>query len=199
VGSKRAADAPARADLETSVAIAQLALGDPKSAHASVEAAKARAYGEALARQPIPVLAVWEYRALRNAGKSAEADAVADKWLRAHPKDPTLEIVIVEQAKLDKNYPSAVTHYRTALALKPNDLVLLNNLASVLAEMSDPKAVDYAERAYLQAPYNPACSTPSAGRCRRRATLKRVRDCLSRHRIWHRPAMRHGCTWRKRY
>src|SRR6266516_101131 len=48
--------------------------------------AAAGAYREALARQPVPLLAVRRYAALQNAGKASEAVEMADRWMKQQPK-----------------------------------------------------------------------------------------------------------------
>ena len=42
--------------------------------------------------------------------------------------------------------------YRNAIAVEPNNVTVLNNLAWALNELGDPKAIDYAERAATLAP-----------------------------------------------
>lgn len=115
----------------------------------------ATAYREGLARQPIPILAAQRYQALENAGKMAEATQFAAQWMKEHPKDITLYSFLAEQSMSKKDYRGAITHYRAALKIEPENPVLLNNVAFLLADSGDPAARDYAERAYRQAPFNP--------------------------------------------
>ena len=114
----------------------------------------AAAFREALARQPLPMLAVRRYSALQNAGKTAEATAMADKWFKDHPKDVTLRAFIAQQSLAKKDYPRAVRQYEAALEIEPNNALFLNNLAWMLNELGDPRAQKYAERAYVLAPTN---------------------------------------------
>ena len=46
--------------------------------------------------------------------------------------------------------------YKLILDLKPNDALALNNLAWAAAQLKDPKALGYAEKANQLAPNNPA-------------------------------------------
>jgi putative PEP-CTERM system TPR-repeat lipoprotein len=115
----------------------------------------ARLYGDAITRQPAPILAAAGYNALQNAGKSAEASEWAAKWTKAHPKDTTMLVFLAEQALRKKDYRAAATQYKLALEIEPENHVFLNDLAWVLAELGDPKATEVAEKAYRQAPYNP--------------------------------------------
>ena len=65
------------------------------------------AFREALARQPLPLLAVRRYSALQNAGKPAEASAMADKWFKDHPKDVTLRAYIAQQSARAEGLPAS--------------------------------------------------------------------------------------------
>ena len=114
----------------------------------------AAAYREAIVRQPLPVLAIARYNALQNAGKSAEATDIAEKWIKENPKDATFRSYLGDQSQLKKDYRAAVLHYQAALRNEPDNPRLLNNLAYALTELGDPKASEIAERAYVQAPFN---------------------------------------------
>ncbi|TMH01394.1 MAG: PEP-CTERM system TPR-repeat protein PrsT, partial [Betaproteobacteria bacterium] len=115
----------------------------------------AAVYREALARQPFPIIAVYRYIALQNARKTDEATAMADTWMREHPKDTTLRVFLAEQSLRKKDYRGAATQFRTALEIEPDNPVILNNLAWALIEVDDPKSAEIAEKAYVQAPGNP--------------------------------------------
>ena len=108
-----------------------------------------------LAKQPNPLLAAAVYSALQKAGKQTEATAFADKWIREHPNDPTLQAEIAQQMLAAKNYPGAIAKYRAVLEISPENPVALNNLAWLLAETGDPKARETAEHAYRLAPFSP--------------------------------------------
>ena len=88
------------------------------------------------------------YATLLNQGKTADDQQVADKWIKENPKDPTMHLYMAEKAQTDKDLASAATHYRAALAIAPDNALTLNNLAWVLTELKDPKAKEYAERAW---------------------------------------------------
>ena len=116
----------------------------------------AAAFGKALSRQPLPALAIRRYNALQNAGKQAEATAMADKWFKDHPKEIALRGFVAEQYLKKKEYPAAIRQYEAALEIEPNNALYLNNLAYMLNELGDPKARKYAEQVYVLAPTNPA-------------------------------------------
>lgn len=114
----------------------------------------ATALGEALKRQPIPLLAATTYASLVNAGKTADAKALADRWAREHPNDTAIADVIAQQAMARKDYTAAIAQYRAILAINPENTIALNNLAWMLSEAGDAKGREYAERAYQLAPFN---------------------------------------------
>jgi putative PEP-CTERM system TPR-repeat lipoprotein len=96
------------------------------------------------------------FAASTEAGNGAQADAAADKWLRAHPKDALLHAYMGERALRKRDYKTAARHYQAIVALQPDNAVFLNNLAWVSGELGDPKALSYAEKAATLAPSSPA-------------------------------------------
>ena len=56
----------------------------------------------------------------------------------------------------EKNFRSAVALYQAVIALQPDNVVALNNLAWSAGQLGDPKAIGYAERAVRLAPENAA-------------------------------------------
>ena len=116
-----------------------------------------RAYRDALKVEPgSEGLAVKLHSTLNRTGKATEADALAKKWLAEHPKDTTFRIYLAERALGEKNLRSAVTLYQSVIALQPDNVVALNNLAWSAGQLGDPKAISYAERAVRLAPDNAA-------------------------------------------
>jgi putative PEP-CTERM system TPR-repeat lipoprotein len=119
-----------------------------------VEAAKL--YAEAAKRQALPQLAVREHQLLTAAGQAANADAVAARWLKQHPKDAVVRLYLADLEIRNKNFRQASRQYREVLALQPENALALNNLAWSLYELKDPAAEDHAAKAYDLAPGNPA-------------------------------------------
>ena len=89
------------------------------------------------------------------AGNGAQADAAAEKWLRGHPKDVVMHSYLGELALRKPDYKAAARHFEALVALQPNNVVFLNNLAWVSGELGDPKALPYAEKAATLSPANP--------------------------------------------
>jgi tetratricopeptide (TPR) repeat protein len=115
----------------------------------------AAAYRKAFAAQPSPAVAARTYLVLLKSGAAQEAASFADKWNREHPKDVTVRIAAAEQRQLAKDARGAITQYRAALELDPDNVIVLNNLAWLLQQEKDPSAHEYAERAFRLAPFNP--------------------------------------------
>ncbi len=115
----------------------------------------AAAYAEGLKRQGEPQLAIKQHQLLMAAGKPADASALANRWLKEHPKDSEFRFYMANELAQGKDYPAAASRFKELLAQQPDNLALLNNTAWVLAEAKDPSAIKYAERAFQQAPTMP--------------------------------------------
>ncbi|HZA96946.1 MAG TPA: XrtA/PEP-CTERM system TPR-repeat protein PrsT, partial [Burkholderiaceae bacterium] len=127
--------------------------------HASTQnwAQAERAYRAALKAEPASEgLALKLHSTLNRTGKAAEADALAKKWLSEHPTDAAFRIYLAERALGEKNLRSAVTLYQAVIALQPDNVLALNNLAWSAGQLGDPKAISYAERAVRLAPESAA-------------------------------------------
>ncbi len=116
----------------------------------------ARTYRAALKKFERAALAVRTHAILEAAGKSLEADVLAEEWIRRHPKDPAMLAYLADRDLAAKRYEPAEERYRSALQRTPDNPLLLNNLAWVSHELKRPGALEYAERAHDLAPDNPA-------------------------------------------
>ena len=114
----------------------------------------ASAYAEGMKRQPDATLVVKQIQLLQAAGKSSDADKVASKWLQENPKDPVVRFHLGNISIQNKDYKNAATRYREVIALQPDNLAVLNNMAWLLSETQDPGAIEFAEKAYAIAPDN---------------------------------------------
>lgn len=112
----------------------------------------ATAYRSGLKAAESTELATRLHAVLSADGKRREADQFAEGWIKAHPKDNGFRVFLADTANRAGNYAVAVTHYRAALALQPDNALLLNNMAWSLGRMGDPKAIETAEKANKMAP-----------------------------------------------
>jgi putative PEP-CTERM system TPR-repeat lipoprotein len=110
---------------------------------------------EAIARDPSPAFASRQYGLLVAAGRAAEANAFADKWIKDHPKDAGFLSLVAQQRQAAKDNAAAERYYRAAMEIEPENVVVLNNLAWLLNEQGRPEARELAERAYRLAPLSP--------------------------------------------
>lgn len=116
----------------------------------------AAAYRAGLKVAPSTDLAQRLHTVLLLDGKTGDANAFADSWLKSHPKDNAFRLYLADGANKRKDYAAAVAQYRTLLAAQPDNPVVLNNLAWSLGQLKDPKALGYAEQANKLAPDHPA-------------------------------------------
>lgn len=116
-----------------------------------------RLYREALKVEPgAGAIAVRLHAVLVAAGKKAEADAWAKKWISENPKDVAMRLHLAQREMVAKNFKASAAHYQAAIAIDPDNAFALNNLAWISGELGDPKALGYAERALKLAPNSPA-------------------------------------------
>jgi tetratricopeptide (TPR) repeat protein len=116
-----------------------------------------RAYRAALAAEPasteVAGRLVWTLSA---SGHSSEAATFVRDWLARTPNDVAMRMIAAESALGSGAYKVAASHYEFVLNLQPDNFVALNNLAWILGELKDPRAVALGERAVAVAPGNPA-------------------------------------------
>jgi putative PEP-CTERM system TPR-repeat lipoprotein len=115
-----------------------------------------RAYRDALKAEPASGVTVAKlHGALVAAGRKADADSMARKWLAEHPTEVGLRLYLAEQSLRVKDYKSAVSYYQVVVKEQPDNVAALNNLAWAAGQLGDPKAIGYAERALKLAPDSP--------------------------------------------
>jgi len=77
------------------------------------------------------------------------------QWLAEHPDDVPMRMVLAGAYQGEGKHKEAAGHYEQVIKRQPNNVVALNNLAWLYQEQGNAKALDYAERAYAQAPDKP--------------------------------------------
>jgi putative PEP-CTERM system TPR-repeat lipoprotein len=83
------------------------------------------------------------------------AFALADQWLKTHPKDALIRQLVAEGQVRAGNLPAARREYEQLRQLLPDDAGVANNLANVLLRLNDPGALAMAEKALALAPTDP--------------------------------------------
>jgi putative PEP-CTERM system TPR-repeat lipoprotein len=114
------------------------------------------AYRDAMKRQPSAGLVTRLHAALEAQAKHAESQSLTASWIRENPNDVAVRTYLAERALRDKQYKEAATLYEAILAVQPQNVAALNNLAWLAMEAKDPAAVGHAEKAYALAPENAA-------------------------------------------
>ena len=114
--------------------------------------AAAHAYAAALQEAPSSRLAIRLAMARNAAGRPVQAEAGVRDWLTQHPDDLDAERLLSELDIDAGRLASAKALLADLLAGRPDDPVLLNNLAWVDQQTQDPQAVILARRAYRLAP-----------------------------------------------
>jgi putative PEP-CTERM system TPR-repeat lipoprotein len=113
------------------------------------------AYEKAYRLSPSAATALRAYRA-RSQAKAAEPQVLLEDWLRKHPDDESVRMVLAEAYLQAGRQSQAVAQYEAlARAARPNPMVL-NNLAWLYQQAGDRRARDVAKQAYDIAPSMPA-------------------------------------------
>jgi cellulose synthase operon protein C len=105
------------------------------------------AFDRAYVLSPSGWLAIGRYRALRARNGDAP-DAPLRDWLREHPEDIQVGIVLAEYLEAKDDRPGAIRAYEAVLASSPDNWIALNNVAVLYTESKDSRAAPVARRAY---------------------------------------------------
>lgn len=138
------------------------------------------AYRAGLKLAPSTDLAVKIYAALSAGGNGAEAEKFAIGWLNDHSQDGAFRLTLAESATARKDFSTAVKHYQALLQAQPNNPVILNNVAWVLGQLKDVRALDYAEKALRVAPNQPAIMETVASLLAERGDTARALELLQK-------------------
>jgi cellulose synthase operon protein C len=87
------------------------------------------------------------HSALSSAGKTADAEKLANDWQKESPKDGVFPYYLGDVALSQGNFAVAESRYRAVLEIQPNNALALNNVAWLLVQQRKPGAVAVAERA----------------------------------------------------
>ncbi len=114
-----------------------------------------QAYARAAQIQPTTVLTLKRYRALSQVAGGTGAVELLQGWLASHPQDDVVQLSLADAYRTSGRAAEAVDIYNKMLTAKPDQVVVLNNLALTYLSSHDPRAVTTAEAAYKLAPQHP--------------------------------------------
>lgn len=113
------------------------------------------AYGAAFSKSRTSKQAQRLFRARWSSGDRTAAVDGLDAWIKTNPKDlRTRRVLALAHLKVG-NTDLAINHHEALAEMSPQDVVILNNLASLYHRRGDKRAYDYAKRAYDLAPNQP--------------------------------------------
>lgn len=111
-------------------------------------AAAARAYEQAFTLNKSGPILIKLHAALSQAGKGKEATPRLAEWLKQNPADTTTRMYLAETYMAERHNSAAIEQYQIILKQAPDFMPALNNLAWLYQQEKDPRALEYAERAY---------------------------------------------------
>jgi putative PEP-CTERM system TPR-repeat lipoprotein len=112
----------------------------------------AKAYEAAFALQQNGSTLVKLHSAQVKANDKKAADARVQQWLKGHPDDRIVSHYLAEINLKGGRNKVAIEQYELMLKKHPDDILALNNLAYLLQQEKDPRALEIAERAYKLKP-----------------------------------------------
>jgi putative PEP-CTERM system TPR-repeat lipoprotein len=115
-----------------------------------------KAYEQAMALNKNGLIAIKLHDALARAGKEKEGEAGLVQWLKEHPQDVATRMYLATGYVTSQQNRQAIEQYQTVLQTEPNNAGALNNLALVYQKDKDPRALQFAEKAYANAPESAA-------------------------------------------
>lgn len=140
--------------------------------------AASRAYDAALHVAKTPALFIKAHDALVRGGKTKEADARAVQWLKDQPADKSLQFYLADMEMRTGRSQLAIEHYQALLQQEPDNIVALNNLATLYQKENDSRDLSTAEQAYKLKPGHPAVLDTLAWIVLQRGDFKRAMPLL---------------------
>jgi cellulose synthase operon protein C len=138
----------------SAVVVARLQ-GDLQLARGQYTAA-ASTYRGLLGKKGAEGVIVSFFKASELSGARQQGIRVLEDWSKSHPNDLLGMRVLGDAYLLGGDQAGARRTYERLLVLKPDDVLVLNNLALVLLRQGDKSALSFAEKAYQVAGRDPA-------------------------------------------
>ncbi|MCP4468124.1 MAG: PEP-CTERM system TPR-repeat protein PrsT [Halieaceae bacterium] len=89
------------------------------------------------------------YKAL---GRNDDAVALMQEWIKDHPRDVNVQSALASHFQATGDTASATFHYQKVLAINPNNVIALNNLAWNMRDVNILRAMSFIERAVALSP-----------------------------------------------
>jgi tetratricopeptide (TPR) repeat protein len=112
-------------------------------------------YRWALSKQPRTTIAILLQEALIAANDKAGAEKMVEKWIAEHPRDAEFRFHLGDLAMAREDYEVAQKYFRNVIALQPENVAALNNIAWAMAKLKQPGAIRFAEQAVKLNPDTP--------------------------------------------
>jgi putative PEP-CTERM system TPR-repeat lipoprotein len=96
------------------------------------------------------------YRATAIATPGKEREAPLEEWVRKYPDDDEARLYLADALGAKRRYKDAIPLYEELLRRNPRHAQALNNLAWALDATKDPRALEYAQLAFMASPNTPA-------------------------------------------
>jgi len=125
--------------------------GDLYFAQADYKASLA-AYQKAADKNQSSVLIFKQHAALSRLNKKSESIKLLEGWLAKYPQDDNVRTALALDYQTQGKKSQAISEYKKVLDNHSDNPAVLNNLAWLLHEEGDAKAVEYAQKAYDLAP-----------------------------------------------
>ena len=115
-----------------------------------------KAFLKANEKEPSALIMIKLSKAYSSAGEEIKAITVLNKGIAAFPDNNGLRITLATRYQLQGNMKAAERHYIKVLEHEPSNVIVLNNMATILADHDPEKALSYARQAYKLIPKNMA-------------------------------------------
>jgi putative PEP-CTERM system TPR-repeat lipoprotein len=115
-----------------------------------------KAYEQAFALNKSGQMMIKLHEALKQSGKEKEGQTRLAQWLKEHPEDIATRLYLATVHLGNQQNKEAIEQYQLVLQADPKNVVALNNLALAYQQSGDSRALEFAEKAYAQAPESPA-------------------------------------------
>jgi tetratricopeptide (TPR) repeat protein len=109
-------------------------------------------YIDSWVAKPMESVAEQIFTYYQKAGEKTKAEEFLSSWIGKFPESKAASLMMAITAQGKNNVDDALTWYEKSVVLNPNMPAALNNLAWLYYERKDPRALEYAKKAYEMAP-----------------------------------------------